>query len=67
MTSKQPLNCGSIKNETWKRLAGEGPDLSGSRMLAYHAERKKLVVPVFEENGMTMWEWNGHEWTKGLF
>jgi hypothetical protein len=55
------------KNETWKRLAGEGPDLRSSRMLAYHVERKKLVVPVFEENGMTMWEWNGHEWTKGFF
>ena len=32
--------------------------------MAFDVARKKLVVPVFEENGMTMWEWNGGKWTK---
>ena len=52
------------KNETWIKLSDEGPDIRGSRMMAFDVARKRLVAPVFEENGMTMWEWNGDEWTK---
>lgn len=52
------------KNTGWKKLSTGGPDITGSRMLAFDVERKRLVVPVFEENEMTVWEWTSKEWTK---
>lgn len=54
------------KNETWKKLSGKGPDIKGSRMMAYDSERKRLIVPVLEEKGITMWQWDGREWTKNI-
>ncbi|MGZ8542018.1 MAG: Kelch repeat-containing protein [Chitinophagaceae bacterium] len=56
-----------LKNNTWKKLSTDGPDITGSRMLAFDAGRKRLVVPVFEQNGMTVWEWAGKEWIKAVF
>ncbi len=54
-------------NSSWKKLSTDGPDITGSRMLAFDVERKKLVVPVFEQNGMTVWEWTNKEWIKTVF
>ncbi len=55
------------KNNTWKKLSIDGPDITGSRMLAFDVERKRLVIPVFEQNGLTVWEWTGKEWLKPIF
>ena len=55
------------KNSSWKKLSTDGPDITGSRMLAFDIERKRLVVPVFEQNGMTVWEWTNKIWIKTVF
>lgn len=55
------------KNSTWKKISTNGPDITGSRMLAFDIERKRLVVPVFDPNGMTVWEWTNKEWIKTRF
>ncbi len=55
------------KNNIWKKLSTDGPDITGSRMISFDAEKKRLVVPVFERNKMTVWEWTGNEWVKIIF
>jgi hypothetical protein len=54
------------KNSSWKKLSTDGPDITGSRMLAFDVERKRLVVPVFEQNEMTVWEWTNIKWEKSV-
>lgn len=55
------------KNNIWKKLSTNGPDITGSRMISFDTERKTLVIPVFDENKMTVWEWTGNEWIKSNF
>lgn len=65
--SKAAFELWEYKKEGWKKLSGNGPDIGGSRMMAYDSERKRLVVPVFDEKGVAIWEWDGQEWSKNLF
>jgi hypothetical protein len=52
------------KNGTWNRLSTDGPDIRGSRMIAFDNDRKRLVIPVFEQNKMIVWEWKDNVWEK---
>jgi hypothetical protein len=55
------------KNNTWKKISIDGPNITGSRMISFDTERKRLVIPIFEENRMITWEWTGNEWVKTIF
>ena len=57
----------AFKNGSWKKLSGDGPDITGSRKISFDAERNKLVVPVFKENKLVVWEWADAGWTKSEF
>ena len=55
------------KNDVWKKLSAVGPNIAGSRKISFDASRNKLVVPVFSENNLTVWEWSDSKWTKKEF
>jgi hypothetical protein len=55
------------KNNIWKKLSTDGPDITGSRMISFDIGRKTLVAPVFEESKMIVWEWTGNEWITAVF
>jgi hypothetical protein len=52
------------KDNNWKKLSTNGPNIIGSRMIAFDSDRKTLVVPVFQNEGLFVWEWSGGEWKK---
>ena len=52
------------KKDEWKKLSDEGPNINGSRMLSFDAERNRLVVPVYEQKQSVVWEWTGTKWEK---
>lgn len=51
----------------WKQLSTRGPNITGSRKISFDASRNKLVVPVFNENKLVVWEWSDLGWTKTDF
>jgi len=55
------------KNHEWKKLSADGPNITGSRKVSFDVSRNKLVVPVFSENKLTVWEWSDGGWTKTEF
>jgi hypothetical protein len=56
-----------FKNGEWRKLSDGGPNITGSRMISFDASRNKLVVPVFEDNKLSVWEWSDGKWTKSNF
>ena len=54
----------AFKDDRWEKLAADGPNTTGSRKICYDVARKKLVVPVFHDNKLFVWEWSDGAWTK---
>jgi len=54
----------AYKNDGWKKLSADGPNIRGSGKISFDVARNKLVVPVFNENKLTVWEWSDAGWTK---
>ena len=57
----------AFRNGEWKKLSAGGPDIAGSRKISFDAGKNKLVVPVFNENKLAVWEWSDGGWTKSDF
>ncbi len=58
----------AYKNGSWRKLSAGGPNITGSRKICFDEARNKLIVPVFNENKLTVWEWSdGPGWTKTEF
>jgi hypothetical protein len=56
-----------FKNAEWRKLSAGGPNIIGSRMISFDAGRNKLVVPVFKDNKLSVWEWSDGKWAKSDF
>jgi hypothetical protein len=54
----------AFKDDRWEKLAADGPNTTGSRKICYDVARNKLVVPVFHDNKLFVWEWSDGTWTK---
>ncbi|MEI9909362.1 MAG: hypothetical protein WDO71_06690 [Bacteroidota bacterium] len=52
------------KSGKWKKLSDAGPSIISSRMIAFDSERNRLVIPVFDQQQMIVWEWTGQVWEK---
>ncbi len=52
------------KSNIWKMLTADGPAIVSSRMISFDSERSILVIPVFDQKKMIVWEWMANSWEK---
>lgn len=63
---KAAFELWEYRSDTWKKLSTDGPDIVGSRMMAFDSKRNRLVIPIFHEKELVVWEWTGKEWNRTI-
>ncbi len=53
-----------FKNNAWKKLSAEGPQISSQFEIAFDINRNALIIPAWENGYSILWEWKDEKWNK---
>lgn len=60
----QRFELWELKDNVWKKLSVNGPQVEGQYELAYDKERHVAIIPVWDNGKSFVWEWRDEKWTK---
>jgi hypothetical protein len=61
---EQVFQLWQFKDNKWKMLSDSGPHPDGPYELSYDLKRIALVIPVWNNEKLVVWEWVGNRWNQ---